>query len=268
MDAVRRHVVPDRSLVLWWLGQAGFLVKSPGGTVVVIDPYLSNSCKPIGDQHGFDMDRLVPPPLVAAELVGVHLYAVTHSHQDHLDPETVGDYRAAGGHGPYLAPAEAADKLRSLGVPAEQIEMTWPNKVFATGDVRLRAAFAIPFSGDDLTHVGYLVSCENGPTFYFTGDTDYHDLLGESVAAHHPDVMVTVINGAFRNLGPAEAARLARRIDPRVVIPCHYDLFPDNTQPPQMLRTNLQILGIGDRYRRLAPGEPLTFGKSGEAHTL
>ena len=113
--------VPAGSVTIWWLGQAGFIFKSPAGKLVAIDPYLSNSCKAIGDANGFNFDRLVPPPLAPADLTAVDLYAMTHSHGDHLDPETLAGYRAAGGTGPYLAPAETAEKLQSLGVPAEQI---------------------------------------------------------------------------------------------------------------------------------------------------
>jgi len=256
---LRRHRVPDGSLTLWWLGQAGYLIKSPAGTLVALDPYLSNSCKSLGDQLGFDMDRLVPPPLAPADLVGIDLYALTHSHGDHLDPETLSGYRAAGGAGPYLAPVETAEKLRQLGVPADQIVTTWPNRVHVAGDLRWRATLAIPFADDDLTHVGYLVGLAGGPTLYFTGDTAYHEILALATAPHKPDVLVAVINGAFRNMGAAEAARLAKQLDVKAAIPCHYDLFPDNSLPPQLFRTNLKVEGIGERYRELQHGVPFTF---------
>ena len=259
MQQLRQFPVPAGSITMWWLGQAGFLVKSPAGRVIAIDPYLSNSCKAIGDQFGFNMDRQVPPPLSAADLVGVDAYVLTHSHQDHLDPQTIEPYRQAGGAGPFIAPPETLEKLRAFGVPEAQLRMIWPNKTIPVGDLLVRATFAIPFAGDDLTHVGYLVSIEGGPRIYFTGDTAYHDILAISMVEHKPDVLVAVINGAFRNMGPAEAATLAQRIDPEIVIPCHHDLFPDNVQPPQMLRTNLHILGIGDKYRLLRHGEPYTF---------
>lgn len=259
---LQEHQVPVGSLTLWWLGQAGFVVKSPAGKLVALDPYLSNSCRALGDAHGFDMDRLVPPPISAEELVGVDLYAITHTHQDHLDPETLGPYRAAGGNGPFLAPAETVEKLQSLGVPGGQTIMVWPNKSFTLGDLTLRATLALPFAGDDLTHVGYLVSVEKGPTAYFTGDTGYHEILAITIGEHKPDVMVAVINGAFRNMGPAEAACLAKQLEAKVVIPCHYELFTDNLQPPQMLRSNLRMLGIGEKYRRLDYGEAFTFPES------
>jgi L-ascorbate 6-phosphate lactonase len=184
---------------------------------------------------------------------------LTHSHQDHLDPETLAGYRSAGGRGPYFAPAEAWEKLHALGVPASETTLVWPNKEIALGDLRIRATFAIPLGGDDLTHVGYLVFVKDGPTVYFTGDTGYEELLAIAVEPHKPDVLVTVINGAFRNLGPAEAAILARKLGVKVVIPCHHDLFSDNCLPPQLLRTNLKLQGIGERYRLLRHGEPFDY---------
>ena len=259
MKQVAAHRVPRGAATIWWLGQAGFILKSPHGTTIALDPYLSNSCKAIGDQHGFRMDRLVPPPIAAGDLVGVDGYLITHSHQDHLDPETIGPYRAAGGRGPFIAPAEALERLHALGVPAAETSMIWPNRTHRIGDLAIRATFAIPFDGDDLTHVGYLVFVTNGPTIYFTGDTAYHDLLADAVAPHKPDVLAVVINGAFRNLGPAEAALLAKRIGVKRVIPCHHDLFEDNCQPPQMLHTNLKLQGMDDAYQLLNHGEAFTF---------
>jgi len=199
------------------------------------------------------------PPLAPAEMVGFDLYAMTHSHGDHLDPETLAGYRAAGGAGPYLAPAETVEKLRQLGVPPGEIILTWPNHAHTVGDLEVRATFAVPLGSDDLTHVGYLVGIENGPTVYLTGDTGYHDVLVAAAAPHKPDILVAVINGAFRNMGPAEAARLARELDVKVAIPCHYDLFPDNSLPPTLLHTNLKIEGIGERYQLLEHGVPFTY---------
>jgi len=211
------------------------------------------------------MDRLIPAPLDPVELAGVDAYVMTHSHQDHCDPETIKASRSAGGRGPYVAPAEALEKLRTLAIPEEELRMVWPNREVVFGDVTLRATFAIPLGGDDLTHVGYIVTIQNGPKIYFTGDTGWHDLLADAVAPHQPDVLVTVINPAFRNLSPAEAAMLAKRLDVKLAIPCHYDLFADNCQPPQMLHTNLKLLGIGDRYGLLTHGEPFDFNLSNQS---
>lgn len=259
LQEIRDYAVPEKSFALWWLGQASFLVKSPGGVVLALDPYLTNSCKAIGAEIGLNMDRQTPPPLSPQELAGIDAYVMTHSHQDHCDSETVTGYREGGGRGPYYAPGETCEKLESLGVPSEEIRMIWPNKEHTVGDVTFRATFCIPLGGDDLTHVGYLMRLADGPTIYFTGDTTYHDVISESVREHKPDAMIAVINPAFRNLSPEEAARLAKELDVRIALPCHYDLFADNCQPPHMLRTNLLIKGIGERYRELQHAVPFVF---------
>jgi len=259
MKQIKAHRVPRKSVTIWWLGQAGFIVKTPRGKIAVIDPFLSNSCKAIGEQNGYCLDRQVPPPLPASDLVGVDLYLVTHSHQDHLDPETIGPYRKAGGRATFVAPAQALERLQSIGIPDREATMVWPNRSITVGDLTVRATFAVPFGGDDLTHVGYLVFVKNGPTIYFTGDTAYDDVLADAVAPHKPDVLATVINGAFRNLGPAEAALLAKQLRVKITIPCHHDMFIDNCQPPQMLHTSLKLQGMGDSYRLLEQGVPFRF---------
>jgi L-ascorbate 6-phosphate lactonase len=251
--------VPPRSITLWSLGQAGFIAKSPAGKVVAIDPYLSNSCKAVGEQMGVNMDRMTPPVMAPADLAGIDAYILTHSHQDHLDPETLLPYREAGGAGPFFAPPQTVDKLRALGVPAERITMVWPSKQLTIGDLTVTVTFAIPFAADDVTHVGYILAVQDGPVVYFTGDTAYEEILAISTAPQRPDVLVPVINGAFRNMGPAEAARLAKQLNVRRVIPCHHDLLPDNSLNARMLRTNLVIEGIGDRFEPLEHGRAFTY---------
>jgi L-ascorbate 6-phosphate lactonase len=260
MAKIRDHQTKPGHVTLWWLGQAGFMIKSPGQTVIAIDPYLSNSCKSLGEKYGLDMDRLVQSPLNPAELVGIDAYVMSHSHQDHCDPETIVASREAGGRGPYVAPAETIKKLQQLAIPDDELRMVWPNREYIFGDLRLRATFAIPMGADDLTHVGYLVTIVEGPKIYFTGDTGWHEILIDALASDRPDVLVTVINPAFHNLGPAEAATLAKRLDVKRVIPCHHDLFRDNCQPPQMLHTNLKMMGMGNRYFLMEHGVPSDFG--------
>jgi L-ascorbate 6-phosphate lactonase len=251
--------VPRGSVALAWLGQAGFVLKSPQGKLLAIDPYLSNSCKAVGAPIGVNMDRLVPVQMEPEDLKGFDALVFSHSHQDHVDPETIKPYLKAGGNGPYIAPHEAANLLIKLGAKAEQISVTWSNNTHQVGDFTLKTTFAIPGGGDDLTHVGYLIDVRGGPRIYFTCDTDYNEVLSLSVAPYQPDIMVTVINPAFRNLSPADAARLAKAIGPKWVIPCHHDLFPDNSLPDRILKTNLMMQGMADAFCPLEHGKIRLF---------
>jgi len=150
------------------------------------------------------------------------------------------------------------DLLMSLGVPDSEIILSWPNKEHRFGDLRLKSTFAIPARGDDVTHMGYLVFVDSGPTVYFTGDTDYHDIL-EYVADYKPDVMVLPINGCARNLGPNDATRLTQRINPRIVIPCHYDVFPDDGENLRVFRRCLIIAGLKEKLVAVKHGETFTY---------
>ena len=254
-SALASQVVPPRTVAVAWLGQAGFVLKSPGGSLLAIDPYLSNSCKALGEEAGFNMDRQVPAPLNPAELAVFSTLLFSLSHQDHVDPGTIEPYLKAGGSVPVIAPYDAGDLLKKLGVKPGSITTTWANQTHRVGDFNIRVTFAIPFDGGDMTHVGYLVEVANGPRLYFTCDTDYNDILPISVGPYQPDVLLTVINPAFRNLTPRDAAKLAKELNPKWVVPCHHDLFPDNSLSDRLLQTNLTIVGIKDTYCPLKQGE-------------
>ena len=63
-----------------WLGQAGFLFITHGGTTVMIDPYLSNTLE---EEQGPAYHRQVP---VQPEfLCTPDVLLITHSHADHMD---------------------------------------------------------------------------------------------------------------------------------------------------------------------------------------
>src|SRR5208337_109669 len=99
---IREYTIPSGDMGIWWLGQEGFVFKSPAGKVVVIDPYLTNSCQPGAAQIGINADRLYPPPILPADL-DVDVYAMTHSHQDHCDPDTVLGFRSSGRKATFVA---------------------------------------------------------------------------------------------------------------------------------------------------------------------
>ena len=60
--AERIHVSQPKSsqVALFWLGQAGFVIKSPDGTVLYIDAYLSNS---VERKFGPQWKRIMPPAM-------------------------------------------------------------------------------------------------------------------------------------------------------------------------------------------------------------
>ena len=44
MKSIKRFEVNKNSIAIWTLGQNGFIIKDNDGTLICIDPYLSNYC--------------------------------------------------------------------------------------------------------------------------------------------------------------------------------------------------------------------------------
>ena len=258
MNDIRAFRVEKGSVALWYLGQNGFVFKSPEGTLAAVDLYLTDSCAAIGASLGVNMNRAVPV-LIEPEELDVDLFACTHNHQDHADPETIRGLRNKD-TATFLGPHPACDTFAREGVESGRICAAWPQCEFEFRDLRLRGTFALPTDTTDLNHMGFLLQFGNGPKIYITGDTDYTELLHEA-AAHKPDMLITCINGGFNNLSFWEASQLASAIRPRVAIPCHYDMFPNNSVDPYLfeaaLKTNCPQVG----YARMRPGEPLVFSQ-------
>ena len=90
MQQVREFAVSKESVAIWWLGQNGYLLKSPEGTIIGIDLYLTDSCASLPTP--VNLKRRIPV-LIEPEDLRIDLFACTHNHQDHTDPETVGRLR-------------------------------------------------------------------------------------------------------------------------------------------------------------------------------
>ncbi len=58
-----------------------------------------------------------------------------------------------------------------------------------------------------------------------------------------------------------EAAEIAGKLKPKVAIPSHYDMFPDNAVDPRQFRASLKLKAEGVAYQELVHGEPFLFAR-------
>lgn len=254
MREIREFPVPRGAVGIWWLGQNGFLFKSPEGTIAGVDLYLTNSCD--GLVPGVDLSRQVPVLIPPGE-IEADILACTHNHQDHTDPETIRGLRNKDAIR-FVGPPPSCAVFQAEGVESGRITAAWPLCDLEFKDLRLRGTFALPTDDSDLNHMGFVLQFGAGPRIYITGDTADHELLA-SAARFEPELMITVINGGFNNLSHWEAAGLAAKIKPRAAVPCHYDMFPDNSVPPGQFRAALGLRAPEVRYQELKHGEPFLF---------
>lgn len=251
MKEIRAFPVPKGSVAVWWFGQNGYIFKSPEGTLCSVDLYLSDSCAGLG--LDIDLKRRIPI-LIPPEEVDVDVFACTHNHQDHTDPETIRNLRNKDTMR-FVGPHPSCETYMQEGIESGRITPSWPDCFIEHNDVQIHGTFALPTDTTDLNHMGFVMRFGAGPSIYVTGDTDHSELL-LGVTKHHPDAVITCINGGFNNLSHWEAADLVGKIKPKVAIPCHYDMFADNSVDPQQFRAAMQLKAEGVAYQQLNHGAP------------
>lgn len=256
IDSIRAFEVEKGGVGVWWFGQNSFILKSPEGTLASVDLYLTDSCN--GLVPGMDLSRKVPV-LLRPDEVQVDVYTCTHNHQDHTDPATVRQLRSKDTM-QFVGPHPSCDVFGREGIESGRITPAWPDRELEFGDLKLYGTFALPTDTTDLNHMGFVVQFGKGPKIYITGDTDSCEILS-GVRKHEPDVVITVINGGFNNLSHWEAAELVGEIQPKVAIPCHYDMFPDNSIDPRQFRSAMSLKAPDVFYQELRHGEPWVFQK-------
>jgi L-ascorbate 6-phosphate lactonase len=212
---------------LWFLGQASYIARA-GDVTLAIDPYLTDSAGK--GSPGFS--RRVPVPIEPEDLK-VDILVVTHDHLDHLDPETIARYPHRESTS-FVAPRFAAGKLIALGVPESRITKVDVGETGEVNGVAITGVFALPTGPDALDTTGYLVTFPNGRSFYHASDTAFCKLLLR--AAPKAEVLLVPINGKWSNLDVDEAIELTAAVNPRFVLPNHYDLMALNSENPETFR--------------------------------
>jgi L-ascorbate 6-phosphate lactonase len=256
MEQIRAYQVPRDHVAMWWFGQSGYIFKSPEGTLASTDLYLTDSCRALSTE--IDLSRKVPV-LIEPEDIQVDVFACTHNHQDHTDPETIRRLRHKHTEW-FVGPHPSCKVFHAEGIETGRIVPAWPDCELEFRDLKMTGTFAMPTDTTDLNHMGYVFQFGSGPKIYVTGDTDYTELL-LGAARHSPDIMITVINGGYNNMSHFEAAEIAGQIKPKIAIPSHYDMFPDNGVDPRFFRASLKIKAEGVAYQELVHGEPFLFGR-------
>jgi L-ascorbate 6-phosphate lactonase len=242
--------VPTGSLALWWLGQAGFVFKTPAGKLVYVDPYLTDSAERL---HGFKRLSLAP---LAAEEVRADLIVLTHEHTDHLDPDALPMIVRNNPACRVAAPAGCAQGLDAAGVaPASRVTLD-AGRQYDLGDVVIRT---VPADHGDLSATALSLALDfGGIRVLCTGDTSFRPQTVQPLYAQRPDVLLPCINGVFGNMGPIDAAMLVQQARPRFAIPCHFGMFAEHgaSDPGAFLyacrqfcpETHALVLKPGERF--------------------
>jgi len=244
IDEVRSTKIASDQVAIWWIGQAGYIIKTPKGKVLIIDAYLSGG-----------NIRMMHPPILPED-IKCDLYICTHNHSDHADLNTI-QAIPADQVKTYVGPKNVVATLKKLGVKEPIHEVNVGDYVDVDG-LHLRGTFCIPTDDTVLDSEGFIITTENGVNIYHSGDTGYHDFL-YYLSKHPMDVMLVCINGGMGNMGIDEAVKLTRLLNPKVVVPNHYGMFEANTADPTLFKTRLQATSAEPSCQILKVGEKYTY---------
>ena len=255
---VASTAAPATRIELVWLGQSAFKITTPGGKVIVTDPWLRTN-------------PLTPPAFKQFDVFGrIDVLLVSHGHFDHVAdaPALAQQYNV-----PLRAPGDLNQTLTTLGVlPANLLpRMNKGGTIEPAPGIKVSAVHAEhssiyvwrnPASNKDETHtggepVGWIIELENGFRIYHAGDTAaFGDmrLIGER---YKPDLALVPIGGNF-TMDPAEAAWAVKELlRPKAVIPMHYGTNP---LARGTAKEFVDAMGPGPiRVIIAVPGEPLSF---------
>ena len=250
MQQIREEDIASGKAGLWWLGQAGYIIKSCDGIIIAIDPYLSNHCA----KENPGSSRTYPAPIRPEELK-CDLYLFTHNHDDHLDPETVQNIQS-GKDAVFVGPRNCCRHLREMGIREESITLLESGEDITVHGINVKGTFCLPTDEDVLDSIGFLISFPNSISIYHAGDTGYIGFL-HYLSKYSIEVMLVCINGKYGNMNLIEAAKLSRVLAPRVVIPNHYDMFKNNQANPyefeklilqKSKHIKCRILSVGEKW--------------------
>jgi L-ascorbate metabolism protein UlaG (beta-lactamase superfamily) len=239
----------ETGMHIWWLGQSGFLVQIADERIL-LDPYLSDSVTATYAGTDTPRERITGLVVEPSLLSFVNVVTSSHAHLDHLDPDTL----------PHVLAGDAAFVCAegSEQVAAERAGRQ-PDAVLGVGDHATFGTFmitAVPAHHEGAPEaVGYVVQC-GAYTFYHAGDTRRVQGVAEAVQPFSADVAFVPISGLHGNMDGTDAARLAYEAGPMIAIPCHYEMFKDDTANTR--RFVAECARLGQEYRLPRAGKRIT----------
>ena len=237
MSAINPTVV---SLQL--LGQSGCRIEY-NGTVIYMDPYLSNSVQELDSP---DLQRLIVAPLRSEEVTDAGWVLITHDHIDHCDPHTLPEIARASESCRFLGPAPVLKRLLAWGISEQRCQIAQESWMQISQEIKVRAvpaAHPIIKRDEDrnLLTIGYVAEIA-GKRIYLAGDTSVTQELIDTLTLLRPiTTAILPVNernffrdrrGIIGNMSVRESFLLAVEIGVKTVIPVHWDMFEANSVDP------------------------------------
>ena len=237
-----------RDTTFTWLGHAGVEIVTPGGQVILVDPWFGNPNSPRTEAQQARCDVLL----------------ITHGHFDHFDADTISLAKRTGPVMPCIHELSLHLGVR-LGEGANVIGMNKGGTVETNG-LRITMVPAQHSAGDTLDAdtvlyfgepVGFVIELENGFRVYHSGDTTVFGDLALIRDLYAPELAMLPIGGHF-TMDPRAAAVAVELLGVRDVLPVHWGTFPILVGTPTALQAALTARGVTATVHDWRPGDTVS----------
>jgi len=259
MLAAPQAAMAQGKVEVLWLGQSAVRITSPGGKVIMIDPFLKKNPK-------------TPAKWKDLKALGkVDVILVTHGHFDHTaDAGALAKLTGA----KIAGSAELVRNMAAYGMvsPKQVIAMNKGGTITPVGPgIKLTLVSADHSSSLAVTNpmtkkqeyifggpaTGWVVQLENGFTIYHSGDTNVFTDMGLIGKLYPLDLAMVAIGGHF-TMDPRGAAYAVRQfLAPKMALPIHYATFPPLKGTPAQFKAALGNAKV--KVLDLQPGGTLKF---------
>jgi L-ascorbate metabolism protein UlaG (beta-lactamase superfamily) len=239
----------DRQVRITWYGHACFEIVTPGGKVVLVDPWFGNPSS----------------PRAAASVDRCDVMLVTHGHGDHLG-DAFEIARRTHPAWPQIHElslwtgigAKAGDRTEVIGmnkggtVEVRGLRVTMVPAEHSAGNLLSETDDAPVHLGEP---VGFVIEMEDGYRVYHAGDTAVFSDMRLIRDLFAPDLALLPIGGHY-TMDPRGAALAVELLGVEDVIPMHYGTFPILAGTPAQLEEELGRRGLtGVTVHAPKPGE-------------
>jgi len=243
---------------IWWLGQSAMRITTPGGKVIMVDPWILGNPK-------------TPPQYKNLDALGkIDVILVTHAHGDHSGDAVA---LAKKNNVPVWGPAGLNQQWQTLGelspelsprmnkggtispfpgVKITQVHAEHSSEILWTNPATKKQETL--FGGEP---VGFIIELENGFKIYHMGDTGLFGDMKMIGDYYRPDLIMIPIGGHYV-MSPQDAAKATKEyLQPKYAIPMHYATNPFLVGTPQEYMDALG--GFPTKVFPINPGDKLRF---------